>query len=68
MAATDFFDNDGFDQSLDVSASTRKFQSSVVVKQDSDKSGILSFLTKVEKTSPTRPLKSDPPTKRQGIY
>ena len=72
MAAIDFFDSDGFDQSMDVSASTRKFQSSVVIKQDPNKSGILSFLIKVEKTTPARPERSNPPTQRprrtQGDY
>ncbi len=35
------------EQSIDVSASKRKFQTSIILKQDKNKSGILSFLEKV---------------------
>ena len=48
MAIDNFYESDGFDQSMDVSASTRKFQQSVIVKQDPNKSGILSFLSSIE--------------------
>lgn len=47
MAIDNFYESDGFDQSMDVSASTRKFQQSIIVKQDPNKSGILSFLSTV---------------------
>lgn len=67
-----FFDSDGFDQEMNVSATTRKFQSSVVVKQDPNKSGILSFLKEVETQSTPGPQRTEPPTqrprRRQGGY
>lgn len=44
MAVQNIYTSAGFDQNMDVSASTRKFQTSVVVKQDAGKSGILSYL------------------------
>ena len=55
MSVQDFFESDGFDQSMDVSASTRKFQQSVVVKQDPNKSGILAFLSRVEQETIQQP-------------
>ena len=48
------------DQTIDVSANTRKFQTSLVIKQDLNKSGILSVLRKVEQDSPP-PLTRDEP-------
>jgi hypothetical protein len=67
-----FFDSDGFDQEMNVSATTRKFQSSVVVKQDPNKSGILAFLKEVETQSTPRPQRTELPTqrprRRQGGY
>ena len=44
MAVQNIYTDTGFDQSMDVSASTRKFQISVIVTQDAGKSGILSYL------------------------
>ena len=44
-----FFQSEGFNENMDVSATTRDFQTSQVVKQDGSKSGILSFLEKQEK-------------------
>ena len=49
--SNNFFDREGFDYSMDVSASNRKFQTSIVVKQDPNKSGILSLLKNVEQSS-----------------
>ena len=46
------YDTDMGDQSIDVSASTRKFQNSIVIKQDEEKSGILGFLQKAESENP----------------
>lgn len=51
MAAQDYYDTNIPTQDIDVSASTRKFQTSVIVTQDSQKSGILSFLEKVEEST-----------------
>jgi len=67
-----FYDDEGFEASMDVSASTRKFQQSVIVKQDPNKSGILSFLAKVEEETAPLPTRQPAPTmrpqRRQGGY
>lgn len=72
MATQDFFDNNVGAQDMDVSASTRIFQTSIVLKQDKDKSGILSFLKTVESSSPSQPRRtnspSQRPTRREGGY
>jgi len=71
MAVQDYFETDGFDEELDVSASTRKFQTSIIVKQDPNKSGILSLLEKVEEQEPQPPVRQPPQTmrpRRQGGY
>ena len=54
---------------MDVSASTRKFQQSIVVKQDPNKAGILSFLATVEEETQQQPQRQDPQTLRpSGEY
>ncbi len=71
MAIQDYFETNVGTQNIDVSASTRKFQTSVIVKQDANKSGILSFLEKVEATTPQTPIQATPQTMRpttQGNY
>ena len=55
MSNENFYDNQGFDQSMDVSASTRKFQQSIVIKQDPNKSGILFFLSQAEQEMQRQP-------------
>ena len=62
MSNQDFYETDGFTGEMDVSASTRKFQTSVVVNQDSNKAGILSFLSKLEQENPQPILQSSEPT------
>ena len=66
MAIDNFYESDGFDQNMDVSASTRKFQQSVIVKQDPNKSGILSFLSTVEEETQQMPQRQSPQTQRQS--
>ncbi len=69
MAIDNFYESDGFDQDMNVSASTRKFQQSIIVKQDPNKSGILSFLSSVEETTEQEPRPeglTQRPTTRQG--
>lgn len=70
MAAQDYYDTNIPDQTIDVSASQRKFQSSIIVTQDPQKSGILSFLEKVEETTappPSRPAtQTVRPRRREG--
>lgn len=64
MSIDNFFISKGFSEGLNVSSTTRKFQTSVVVSQDPGKSGILSFLEKIQDTSDTlrqttSPIKPD---------
>ena len=66
MSNQNYYDNDGFDQSMDVSASTRKFQQSIIVKQDPNKSGILSFLSQAEQETQGMPQQTPPETIRQS--
>jgi len=71
MSIQDYFDTNVGTQMIDVSASTRKFQTSIVVKQDKNKSGILSFLETVQETIPQAPTRQAPQTIRprsQGGY
>jgi len=71
MAIQDYFETEGFDEQLDVSAATRKFQTSIVVQQDPNKAGILSVLEKVEEQVPEPPRRREPQTirpRRQGGY
>ena len=60
------------EQRMDVSASTRKFQKSIVIKQDPNKEGVLSFLQEFEQSRPEPPTEQPPqtmrPTRRQGGY
>ena len=67
-----FYDDEGFDATMDVSASTRKFQQSVIVKQDPNKAGILAFLAKVEEDTTPLPTRQPTPTmgpqRREGGY
>tara|TARA_R110001606_G_C15394075_1_gene651936 strand:+ start:3734 stop:3961 length:228 start_codon:yes stop_codon:yes gene_type:complete len=52
----DYFDRIFPEQTIDISASQRKIQTSMVVSQDPEKSGILSFLESVEiETVPNDP-------------
>ena len=57
MAAQDYYD-------IDISASQRKFQNSVIIAQDPRKSGILSFLQQVEEVTPSTPTRPSPQTVR----
>ena len=57
-----FYDREMGDQSLDVSAATRKFQTSTIIQQDVAKSGILSFLEEIGEQSPAPPTKQAPQT------
>ena len=69
--STNYFETDVGVQPIDVSALNRKFQTSVIVKQDEGKSGILSFLQKVEEITPQVPTQTQPQTMRpstQGGY
>ena len=46
------YDEDMGDQSIDISASKRKFQTSIRVTQDPNKDGIISFLEDVDRELP----------------
>lgn len=64
MAAQDYYETNIPDRTIDVSASTRKFQTSIVISQDPRKSGILSFLQSVETVEPPPPTRAAPQTVR----
>ena len=71
MSIRDYIDTDMGEQTIDVSASTRKFQTSIIVKQDPNKGGILTFLQGFEEQSPPPPRRREPQTirpRRQGAY
>ena len=55
MSTDNNYDTDGFGGTLDVSAEKIKFQTSIIITQDANKSGILSFLIEVEQTSTPLP-------------
>lgn len=67
-----FYDDSGFDATIDISASTRKFQQSIIIKQDPNKAGILSFLSEAASTSTTTTPQATSqtirPQRRQGGY
>ena len=72
MAAQDYYDTNVPTQEIDISASTRKFQTSIILTQDARKSGILSFLEDLEEVSPAPPTRPPPqtvrPTRTTGGY
>tara|TARA_B100000424_G_C22912972_1_gene485741 strand:+ start:515 stop:733 length:219 start_codon:yes stop_codon:yes gene_type:complete len=68
MSIDNFFVSEGFSEGLNVSSTTRKFQTSVVVRQDPNKSGILSFLAKIQDTSDTSNQSSSPIKPDRNAY
>lgn len=72
MSIPNLYDTDMGDRSLDVSAATRQFQTSIIVKQDENKGGILTFLKQVAETTQSPPTEQAPqtmrPRRRQGGY
>ena len=72
MPAQDYYEINIPTQEIDVSSSTRKFQTSIIVTQDPRKNGILSFLQELEEVTPSPPTRSAPqtvrPTRRTGGY
>lgn len=64
MAIPTLYETNMGDQSIDISAATRKFQTSIIVKQDSGKNGILSFLAEVERNVAPPPTNQAPQTMR----
>jgi len=66
MAIQDYFSENVGSQPIDVSASTRKFQTSIIISQDANRGGVLSFLENVEQSSPQRPTRRAPLTIRPG--
>ena len=58
-----FYDTSGFDEPIDISSNTRKFQTSIIIKQDQQKSGILSFLEESEEATGTPPTSQAPTIK-----
>ena len=70
MAAQDYYETNVPKQSIDISASTRKFQTSIIITQDPNKSGILSFLENIEETTAQPQTRTAPqtmrPSRREG--
>jgi hypothetical protein len=64
MAISTLYEIDMGEQRIDVSAATRKFQTSIIVNQDPEKNGILSFLTTVEQETQSPPTRQAPQTMR----
>jgi len=66
----EFYDTEGFNETMDVSASNRKFQTSIVVRQDPTKSGIISFLSSVseQNAQPQSTPPSNNSSNSQGNY
>ena len=62
MSVQDFYQSEGFDAKMDISASTRKFQTSIIINQDPNKAGILNFLSKLEEENPQPNLQVSEPT------
>ena len=60
----EFFSEDVGTQIMDVSASTRMFQQSIIVAQDQNKSGILSLLSQAEEETARSPQRTAPQTTR----
>jgi len=64
MAIQDYYETNVPDQTIDVSSDNRKFQTSIIIKQDPQKAGVLSYLTQAEQAQPQRPTRSAPQTMR----
>lgn len=64
MAAQDFYETNVPSAAIDVSISTRIFQTSIIIKQDPQKSGILSFLQVLDDSRNPPAATSQAPTIR----
>ncbi len=60
--ANTLYDTDMGNQTLDISASSKKFQTSIIVQQDPSKGGIISFLESVEQEMASPPTTQPPQT------
>ena len=60
----ELYDEEGFGNGINVLSESRQFQVSIVIKQDVNKSGILTFLKKVEESSISSPTSSPAQTVR----
>ena len=69
MAAQDYYDTNIPSQEMNVSASTRKFQTSIIITQDPRKKWH-TFLEDIEEVAPPPPTRTSPqtvrPTRREG--
>lgn len=72
MAVQDFYDVNVPSENLDVRASNRKTQTSIVIKQDENKAGFLSFLRQEEmgseRTRQSSPAETIRPRRQSGGY
>jgi len=58
------YENVGFDSQYSVSGDSRNFQKSIVISQDPNKAGILSFLPNIEQTQINQSSQQSPLTLR----
>ena len=70
MAAEDYYDTNVPNNNINVSSTNREFQTSIIIKQDPRKSGILSFLRDLEEVETPLPTRPSPqtirPSRREG--
>tara|TARA_R110002020_G_scaffold221020_1_gene429042 strand:- start:283 stop:504 length:222 start_codon:yes stop_codon:yes gene_type:complete len=70
--SSSLYDSNMGDQTIDISAATRKFQTSIILQQDPNKDGIISFLESVEQEVAPPPAQQSAQTMRpsqpQGGY
>lgn len=66
--ARDLYDVEGFEESLSVDSTDRKFQTSIIIKQDTSKSGILSFLQEIQQSSQQLPSSGNQTIRPSGDY
>ena len=64
MSTTELYETEGFEGTMDPTSESRKFQVSIVISQDKDKSGILSFLQQIEESSVGLPTSTPAQTVR----
>lgn len=72
MPAQDYYTTNMQPVTINISETNREFQTSIILKQDENKTGILSFLTQLEETiMPPPPTRAAPQTvrpRRNGGY
>lgn len=66
---SNFYEDTGFSGGMDTSASMRKFQVSLIIKQDQSRYGLLSLLSKTEISQPSQTSGGNiTPSRQTGGY